>query len=324
MKSPTEDSNREWLFKNVLKVQRYLRRYHKLEDRDSVYIMLLTYPDEGRRLIENIDLSNEDKILMVCEWIIRCEQLTGVIYGDQRMGKDVTICFFLMKCLELLRFQFMRVVTLGNIRKPPFVAEKDMYFGYDNIPPASGDDFIVVYCSELEVQYPAREGSSKENKTFSILEGTSAQNHHKHIGAVKLASKVDLNVLRSCNLKFFKYISPDKLRVEGIERDGILSGLGRLLLPKDKNNKSQVLVAFDNNLLTIDVPLPDWWSQEYSEMFSNIPQEKVDEYINWAFSNDYNPAQIVLAVKQKFRRQVTKEYVADLLDLETSKSKVKI
>jgi len=314
MKSVTANSSRAWLDNHPLKIERYLRRHHAVQDRSVVLDLLYNqYPDEGMRLIENFDLTNDEKIELICEYIITSEQLTGIIYGDQRMGKDVTICFFIMKCLELLNFGFIRPVTLGNIKKPPFVAKKDMYFGYDNIPPAFGDDFVLVYCTELEVQYPSREGSSQENKSFSILEGTMAQNHHKLIGAVKLASKVDLNVLRSCNLKMFKYISPDKLKVEGIERDGVLSGLGRLLLPKNKFDKSQVLVAFDNHLLTVSVPLPDWWTQEYSEMFKDIPKEKVNEYIDWAFSNNYKIPQIVLAVKQKFRKQITKQYVTDFL-----------
>jgi hypothetical protein len=325
METLTSNSSRAWLDKHPLKIERYVRRHHKVQDRAFVLDLIYNqYPDEGMRLIENFDLTNDEKILLVCRWIIESEQLTGVIFGDQRMGKDVTICFFIMRCLELLRYYFIRPVTLGNIKKPPFVNKKDMYFGYDNIPPMKGHDFIIVYCSELEVQYPSREGGSTENKSFSILEGTMAQNHHKLLGAVKLAAKVDLNVLRSCNLKFFKFMSPDKLNVEGIERDGVLSGLGSLLLPADRNNKSEVLVAFDNYLLKINVPLPDWWSQEYSEMFSDISMSKIDEYIDWAFSNDYKIPQIVLAVKQKFRKQITKQYVAERVEAEYSVSKIKI
>lgn len=306
----TEASCQKWLMRNSIKVERYLRKFHKYEDRPFVFSLIFyDFPLEGKKLMQNFDLSNEEKLDMICDYVIDSEQLTGIVFGDQRTGKDVTTCFIIHRCIERAKKRGIkiRVVTLGNIKKPPFVSAEDMYFGYDDIPPEFNKNFIIVYCSEVEVQYPSREGGSKENKTFSILEGTMAQNHHKLLACVKLASKVDLNVIRGCNIKFFKFIDPAKLDVEGTERTGILSGLGKLLLPSNKEDKSEVLVSFDNNLLKVNIPLPDWWSQEYSEMFSNISIKKIYEYVDWAYSNEYTVSQIVLAVKQKFRKKINKQ-----------------
>lgn len=301
----------KWLERKDLLVRRYLRKNYQSHDREYVYNLLMENPIEGKKLIQNYRLTNKQKINMICQWMIRSEQLTCLVFGDQRQGKDVTICFFIYECG--VRYPYIKVVTLGNIKKPPFVGKEDMYFAYDNIPPSTGKYFTFVYCSEAEVQYPCREGASKENKAFAILSGTMAQNHHKFVAAVKLAAKTDINLIRDCNMRMFKYIDPEKLNVEGTERVGILSGLGELLLPKKKSNKSEVLVAFNDNLLKVNVPLPKWWSQEYSEMFAGISKEKIAEYVLWADSNDYKIQQIVLAVKQKFRYSITEEDVKNCI-----------
>lgn len=316
MKSITYGSSREWLYRHQLKIDRFLRRNFKIEDRGYVYKLIFhDYPDEGMKLVKNFDLSNEEKINKIVEYIITAPQLTGIILGDQRFGKDATACKFLEFVLERVRYQFFRIVTLGNIKKPPWVADKDMYYSFANIPNATGYEEVLIYCSELEVVFPAREFGGTENRIFSTLEGTTAQNHQKILGCVKLLSKVDLNVIRSANMKMFKFISPSKLKVEGVERDGVISGLGKLLLPNNPQDKSKVLVAFDNNLFTVSLDLPDWWTTSYSEMFSNISMDMINEYITTMDSNGLKPDQIWIAVKQKFRKNLTKEYIKDYLKL---------
>lgn len=328
MRSLTERSNRIWLLENDLKVQRYLRRYHHTHDRNSVWGMIMSYPDEGRKLIENFDLSNDEKLIMICAYMIMSDQLSCIIVGDQRMGKDATACFFLEACIKLLEKtdRKWRVVTLGNIKKPPFVADKDMFFAFNHLPWASGEDWVVVYCSELEVQFPAREPNNPDSRVFAQTEGTMAQNHQKLIGAVKLMAKVDLNVIRGANMKMFKFISPDKLSVEGIERDGVLTGLGRMLLPRDREDKSEVLVCFNDNLFTVHTQLPEWWTTEYSEMFAGISDEMIWEYIEQQFyGNNIKPEQIAGMVNQKFRRtDFTRAKIAERLGRDTTTRKVQL
>lgn len=307
----TESSDLRWLVDNSPKVDRYIRRNHKsIYDYDEIYHLLLTYPVQGRRLIESHTMTNEDKIKLICEFMIKHPQITCLIMGDQRYGKDGTACFFIEECLNMLRYQFIKVVTLGNIKKPPWVKAIDMYFSFANIPSAKSYNEVWVYCSELETIFPSREGTSVESRIFTQLEGTMAQNHQKLFGCVKLLSKVDLNVIRSANIKMFKFISRDKLDVENIERDGVLSGLGRLLLPKNPEDKSEVLVVFDKYLLKVRIPLVKWWNIEYSEMFNNISREMIDEYIKTAYSNNMKIEQIIIAIKQKFRCNISK---ADIL-----------
>ena len=58
MISITDNSNRAWTDKHPLKLERYLRRNHLREDRSVVFNLLYhSYPNEGRKLIENCALS---------------------------------------------------------------------------------------------------------------------------------------------------------------------------------------------------------------------------------------------------------------------------
>jgi len=310
VETKTSSSNRAWLEGlGYLKLMRYLRRYHKKEDRDTVFNLIYEqYPDEGRKLVENFDLTNKNKFNMFLDWIINSPALVCGIYGDERMGKDASVCYIFDEVIKLLNLQGLRlprIVTLGNIRKPPFVKEEDMYFSFQNIPTGTKDNEIWIYCSEIELVIPAREGSSQENKLFNQLHGTFAQNHQKLFGCAKLAAKIDINFIRACNCKIFKFISPEKLNIEGVERDQILSGLGRWLLPSNNQDQSKVLLAFNNQLFTMDFPLPDWWSDDYSEQFRDIPIEKIWEYVEVQFSNGLTVSEIITAVKQKFRQNLT-------------------
>ncbi len=358
--SITANSSRQWLEKHSLKVERYLRRYHKKVDRPVVFDLLFNQnPDEGLGLIENFDLTEKEKFEMFLEWIIFQPAVTMAGFGDQRMGKDATMCYIfdnaINYCLEN-QIPPPRVVTLGNIKAPPFVFcgsntnlsymfshnlveiiyqdfylfpppvnfVNDMYFSFLNIPSGSDKQDVWIYCSEIETVLPAREGASPENRLFSQLAGTLAQNHQKLFGMTKLASRVDINFIRDCNVKFFKYISPDKLNVEGVERDGVLSGLGQWLLPHDVDDKSQVLFSFNNQLFTIHHDLPEWYDTEYSEMYRDIPMGKVWEYVDVVFSNGLDINSIRIAVAQKFRKKLSMSDLADYFGRQTSEKKVSI
>jgi hypothetical protein len=317
MTSYTYNSSRKWLLTHPTKVERYLRRNHKREDREHIADLLFNYnPDEGRQLINNYDLPNKVKELIFIDWLILEPAISLAGFGDQRQGKDVTITYLFEKCIERCIEKGVkppRIVTLGNIKKPPFVKEKDMYFSFSDIPCGTKQQEVWIYCSEIETVIPARETISPENRLYSQLFGTFAQNKQKLFGLSKLASKVDINFLRDCNCKFFKYISIDKLNIEGIEREGILSELGRMLLPKNKDNKKEVLFYFDNNLLTIEHDMPYWYNDEYSEMYSNIPMDKIYQYIDVMKSNELDVNSIRIAIAQKFRKKLTKQEIRDYL-----------
>jgi hypothetical protein len=317
METITSESSRTWLDRRSLKLDRYLRRFHKKEDRPFVFNLLYyKSPDEGKKLIANYNLSEAEKLNLLVNYLLAQSQITCLIFGDQRSGKDALICEVFEMVVEhckLLNIKPPRMVTLGNIRKPPFVADEDMYFSFKSIPAGSSDQDIWIYCSEIETVLPSREGSSPENKLFSQLEGTLAQNHQKLFGCVKLASKVDINALRSCNCKLFKFIAPEKLNIENVERANIVSPLGNWLLPRNPNDKSECLMAFDNQLFTVHIGLPSWWSSEYSEQFRDVPLDKINDYVEVVFSNGMNIQQIQIAVSQKFRTQLSREDIEEIL-----------
>jgi hypothetical protein len=324
--SITAQSNKYWLEKNKFKVERYLRRHHERQDWMTVLALLYdSHPDEGRKLIENYNLPETYKKKMLVEWLIFQKQISCGVFADQRMGKDALICKLFEDCIQYIKdnpkyhIKPPRIVTLGNIRCPPFVDPKDMYFSFKNIPSGTKEREVWIYSSEIETQLPAREGMSAENKLFSQLEGTMAQNHQKLFGCCKLASKVDLNFIRGMNCKLFKYISPEKLNIEGVERVNVLSPLGYWLLPPDHRDKSRSLVSFDNQLFTVNYNLPSFWSDEYSEQFRDIPMDKIWEYVDTVFSEDMGINSIQIAVAQKFRVSLSKEEICKYLGVEFKK-----
>ena len=212
-RSITFNSSRVWIERRYLSLCRYLRKNHHKFDRSYIQSLILdSYPDEGKKLIENDGMLPVKKLDKLMKWIVCSSQITCLILGDQRMGKDALVC----RLFELIIDYCFdcgipppRIVTLGNVKRPPFCRDEDMYFSFKDIPFGSVSQPVYIYCSELDVEFPARDFAGQENKLFSILEGTMAQNHQKLFGCVKLASKVDISILRSCNLKIFKYISPE-------------------------------------------------------------------------------------------------------------------
>jgi hypothetical protein len=317
METITSRSNRKWLFKKKALIDRYIRKYHNREDYETLFNLIYWfYPDEGRKLIQNYRLPFRAKLIKFLEWIILQPAIVCGVYGDQRQGKDATLCYLFEEAINYCKYVGVkppRIVTLGNIKKPPFVQKKDMYFSFLNIPPGTEEQEIWVYSSEMELVIPSREGRAAENRLFDQLCGTFAQNHQKLFGCCKLASKVDINFIRNQNAKIFKYISPDKLAVKNVERDNILSGLGRWLLPSEVNKKDEVLLSFDQQLFHVQVPLPEWWTNDYSEQYSDIPMESIWDYVVVQYTNGMKIPDIVIAVKHKFRYNLSIEQVKNFV-----------
>ena len=104
-----------------------------------------------------------------------------------------------------------------------------------------------------------------------------------------------------------------------IERDSLLTELGRWLLPKNVHDKSETLLVFDNNLLSVNYPLPIWWTDEYSEQFNDVPIDKIWDYVTslkfgdkekLTFEQIHN---IQTAVFQRFRKDIPRQEIIDKL-----------
>jgi hypothetical protein len=318
MNTITSNSNRDWLDRHSLKIKRYIRKYHNFHDWNTVFdLVYFAFPDEGRKLIENFDLSDLQKIDLFLDYLIYSPQVTWLTFADERMGKDASVCFLIEEAIGRMILKGKtppRVVTLGNVRIPPFVHPSDRYWSLKDIPSGTSEQEVWVYCSELDSFLPARDTQGPENKLFSMVSGTFAQNHIKLIACVKLASKVDINVLRSCNMKLFKYINPEKLAIENVERANILSPLGGWLLPSNRFDKEQTLLVFDNQLFSVSLPLPEWWTEEYSEQFRDVSEYDIWSFIDAVFDDDSKPDAIMTVISQKFRNHtITKQQVYDYL-----------
>ena len=289
VESITAGSSRDWMDRRQLALKRYLRKNHHRRDHERVLdLMYYAFPDEGKKLIQNDGMIPQQKLDMLIGWIVHSAQITCLMFGDQDMGKDATFCRLFELIVDYCEKNGSlppRFVTLGNVKCPPFVREKDMYFNLKDIPSGSRFQPVYIYSSELDAEFPARNFQGEDNKMYAVLQNTFRHNHQKLFGCVKLSANVDISVLRTTNVKMFKYTSPEKLLIEGVERFNILSGLGQWFVPKDVNDKAQTLMAFDNNLLTGRFRLPTFWSDEYSEQFKQgtIPMKKIYSFIQSKF-----------------------------------------
>lgn len=328
METLTSERNRRWMYRHYQQVDRVVRwlleqnsdsksHVYRNADRERVYSLLHEYPDEAIKLIHNCHLSNRDKILKFLGFLKFNAVPIGCIYGDQRSGKDVDACFYLGN-LNNRRYFKRRddFVALGNVKVPPFIDRSQRYFSFLNIPIGGKHKKVYIYCSELELQLPARDFQSQENKLFASLVGTMAQNHQAFMGCAKLSATVDISYMRYLNFKVFKYISPDKLNIQGVERDNILSGLGRFLLPRNAKNKTESLLVFDNNLLKVNIKIPSWYSDDYSEMFKDVSDDMIAEFLDSQYANGWDLNSLRIAVAQKFRRQITVKEIADYLGID--------
>lgn len=290
--------------------------------------MVFKYPDQGWKLIVNEKFDNKQKLHKFIEFVSNEPYITCAILGDQRQGKDVTICSvfeFMIAYNKLQEFpKKLRFVTLGNMKNPPFVDPNDMYYSFEKIPSGSKNEEVIIYCSELDTFLSQRETQSEQNKSFNVLANTFAQNHQKLFGCCKLASQVDVAFWRNCNCKIFKYITPSKLLVPGLERESMLTELAMIMLPKDRIDKSVSLFDFDNNLLTIRTGMPNWYNLEYSEQYSASygNKEKALEFASVLLENNTNLFSIKTALAQKFRVQISIQELAEYFNLELSSRKI--
>jgi hypothetical protein len=305
MDSITAESSRVWIHRHKLSLLRYLRLNHKEADWDTVSdLIFYEYPDEGKKLVRDFKLPEQTKKNIFIEFLLESPQLVCGVLADERMGKDATLCEIFDDVVSYCRKYGInppRIVTLGNIRKPPMVAEKDMFFSFKSIPSGTKDQEVWIYCSEIEIVIPSRETNSPESRLFAHISGTMAQNHQKLFGCCKLASLVDLNFWRKCNAQIVKFIQPEKLMIEGVEREGTLSQLAMWHLPKNKLNKKETLLYFDSQIFVVNYNLPLWWSDEYSEQFRSVPVDKVWEFAEVMVSNGMSAVSISTAIVQKFR-----------------------
>ncbi len=359
-KSITSVENRNWLRDHEFELDCYLDDNHQTpEGGDDNYdvvrsLIFWDFPDEGRKLIENQDLVNYEKLMLIVRYIFFTRYVFGLILGGQQRGKDVAICMLFEELLIFCKGIDVvppRIVTLGSVKCPPFVLngedtdfkyyekyyglsrndllEKyggeipdDMYFSIEDLPVGSAVQSVYVYCTEMESEFPSREFASKENKLFTNLEGTLAQNYTKWFGCTKLSAKVDISSVRASTLNIFKFIESDKLDIEGAERRGYVSPLARWLLPSRSDPISKTLFCFQDNLFTVDLDLPSFWTKEYSEQFrgDKIPLPKVYSYIR-ARSGDYESVtskvvnDLRIMVIGKFRQKLTPAQIREALDL---------
>lgn len=324
MVSITYNSAQQWLIDHDWMVERYLRKNHADKDHDLIKEqMIMLQPDEAVMLVRNFNLPEKDKKLLFIQWLVLEPQITCGIFSDQRQGKDAFVCAAFEDCIDYCKSigkPIPRVVTLGNIRKPPFVAEKDMYFSFKDIP--SGRFYngqvqeVWIYCSEIETVISSRESSGPEQRLYSQLEGTMAQNYQKLFGCSKLAAKVDINFIRSLNTKIIKYIDVAKLMIENVERENIISNLAQWHRPMNKYDKSEVLLLFDMNIFKVRYGLPGWWTEDYSHQFLDIPMDKILEYIDVQISNNMKINNIQIAVAQKFRKNISLSVIKERFSMQ--------
>ncbi len=95
-----------------------------------------------------------------------------------------------------------------------------------------------------------------------------------------------------------------------------MSSLGRWFLPKDRKNKAETLMCFDDNLLSCEFGLPSFWSDEYSEQFAgaNISDDDVRDFIGDKFEGKDVPSpsqinKLQIMVYATFRKSINSDFI---------------
>ena len=192
----------------------------------------------------------------------------------------------------------IRIVTLGNFKKPPFVDEKDMYYSLTKCPVGTKKQRVIIYCSELDLFFPARDFKGGENTALNMQINTLAQNKQSIIGCCKLSANVDVSFWRACTMLLFKYISESNLKHDRVE---FLSDLGMRLRPQDPKDKTQVMAMYNDRLVKYSHKPPEWYNDEYSEQYHNISEDKLTEYAETLIESGMMPQQVRKMFSQTYR-----------------------
>jgi len=99
--SITASSSRKYISRHYLSLMSYLRENHpnKEDHHNVINLIYHKFPDEGKKLIENHDISDREKKDLLIKFLIYSPQIVCGIMGDQRMGKDGLICKVFQECI---------------------------------------------------------------------------------------------------------------------------------------------------------------------------------------------------------------------------------
>ncbi len=246
-------------------------------ERVDFYRLFFTEQQLWKSVKRDVKLPNDKKREEIIRFLIDSEVIIGAVLAGQRMGKDALVCDLLQEVKNRLGRR-IRIVTLGNPSAPfitapgvGFVEPGDAYFNLLDVPGGTRECPVLIYTSELDLFFPARDFNSQSNKALNAQLNTLAQNHQKILGCAKLAANVDVSFWRACNFKLFKYITEDNLQFErGGNSYSFLTPAGLLIRPKDPHDKRTVLAVFQDKYLTITHDPPAWYSRAFSEQFNSV------------------------------------------------------
>lgn len=304
------NSSQTWLYKHSVLVNRYINHLINtdkfgFEDKDLLWKKFMKESKDAKSIMIDFQRTNKEKIQEIIDFLIYQEVIIVGVLASQRMGKDCLVCFLLEKLKEML-LDHVRIVTLGNFKRPPFVKEGDMFYSLTSCPVGNSNQRVIIYCSELDLFFPARDfKGGSENQTLNMQINTLAQNKQSLVGCAKLGANVDISYWRAVTMKLVKYISKENLKHDRIE---FLSELAMQLRPSNPMDKSKVLATFQDKIITFDHTVPKWFDKEYSDQFHKIDPEKLREYARTLIESGVKPEQVRRTFAQTYRFKAPIEF----------------
>lgn len=249
------------LYEHPLRTKRYLRSSFPREDLQSTWAFLFSeYPREFWQLVEDYDRDNLEKIEECVKELLYSSYYVGCVHGDPGSGKD-SLIFVLLEMLEE-RAKDIQIYYYEEAKKrlPHFAT--DSVYSLNDSDISRGNPCIIVF-RELAKAFPAREFTKKEN--LSLTQNTLDNRHfnQKWIGCAIKDTLVDLNYIRACNYRFYKYICKDNIEI-GM-REGLVTKLMKRMIPKDEKDKSKVLAVQNGRYSTFSYGLSENWTEEFSK-----------------------------------------------------------
>lgn len=223
----------------------YLARQKPLD----VYYALNDYMDDSvTKLQKSMDLYLGDGQVQL-------------VFGGRGSGKTASILYFIEQLYLKQYYKENEIFWVGlpNNKLPEWITYSP---SIEDCP----EDSVIIQ-DETGVQFSSRNFTQKNNKDLGQLLMVARHQHKNIIFITQYTASVDIEVVRQAS---FSLIKKNAVFQATTEREGIFKSIVEFMMPQ---NKEDCLIVSDNELMTIQVPLPSFWSDDISRFYRKIKNE---------------------------------------------------
>lgn len=289
-----DSSAERWLDEHQLEIQAWLddlrlKGVIDLEDYRSYIETLYDFPKEGKSIIEDYMLSENQKKEFILNSILNSNYCVGIVMGDPDSGKDTLASWIfegLYKLDEKLKICYMDTWEIPEFASGP-------YFDLDDLP-----DDCIAYSTELAKHFPARDSKGMENTKLSQRLPDLRHFNQKLFGSVQKSALCDINLPRFATHTFFKFMSPLSIH---LERDKSISRITELMMPKKQNDKAETLFICKGKYYTLRTEIPKFFTEDFSKNQSKITDEQKISYGLSLIKSNYSIVSVQKKLVMRFK-----------------------